>query len=247
MKKFSIVLSFIGIIGFIIFQFGNRTTEANGQQDLLTLAKILHDENIIINEWSLHAREKMETFQTAHAVEQHIDALQQEFSSWKWSNFDGKKHREVSAVSSGPTYQEKIRLLITPANEEFHAYLIYEVNGKQWSETSENFLKIGIAERISDIFRGKATIFSCIKGEFNDKLKTALPEYVNMLLEVLNGKEIEALQEDSFISMSAYSPLFAAELKGKSEKMNFQLALRNQGLGGKTSIVVGTPIITIEY
>ncbi|PLR76171.1 hypothetical protein CU633_17070 [Bacillus sp. V3-13] len=247
MKKLSIVLSFIGIIGFIIFQLGNRTTVANGQQDLLTLAKKLRDENIIISEWSLHAREKLETFQTAHDAEQYIDALQQEFSTWKWSNFDGKKHREVTAFLDGSNYQEKIRVLITPGNQEIHAYLIYEVNGKQWNEISENFLKIGIAERISDIFRGNTTIFSCIKGEFNDKLKTALPEYVNMLLEVLNGKKIEALQEDSFISVSAYSPLFAAELNGKSEKMNFQLALRNHGLGEKTTVVVGTPIITIEY
>ena len=29
--------------------------------------------------------------------------------------------------------------------------------------------------------------------------------------------------------------------------MNLQLGVRKQGLGAKTTIVVGTPIITIEY
>ena len=29
--------------------------------------------------------------------------------------------------------------------------------------------------------------------------------------------------------------------------MNLQLGLRKQGMGGKTTLVVGTPIITIEY
>ena len=60
-------------------------------------------------------------------------------------------------------------------------------------------------------------------------------------------KELEKLEETSFISASAYTPLFQESIEGTSGAMNLQVGIREEGLGGKTTLVVGTPIITIEY
>jgi hypothetical protein len=78
-------------------------------------------------------------------------------------------------------------------------------------------------------------------------MNEALPYYVSNLLDAFNAKEIEALKEESFISTSAYTPMFAERIETNKEAMNLQLAIRTEGLGGKTNIIVGTPIITIEY
>ena len=67
------------------------------------------------------------------------------------------------------------------------------------------------------------------------------------LLAVFKAKEVEALKEDAFISSSAYSTMFSESVEAGEKEMNVQLGIRNQGMGGKTTIVVGTPIITIEY
>ncbi|HVH96580.1 MAG TPA: YwmB family TATA-box binding protein, partial [Bacillus sp. (in: firmicutes)] len=46
---------------------------------------------------------------------------------------------------------------------------------------------------------------------------------------------------------TAYSPLFGETIQTMTDEINLQLGVRKQGLGGKTTIVVGTPIITVEY
>ena len=108
-------------------------------------------------------------------------------------------------------------------------------------------LDMEINKKISDIFRGKPTIFSCIKGEFSDKMNETLPYKVNHLLNAFQAKKVEALEEDDFISTSAYTPLFEERIDNSEKEMNVQIGLRTQDMGGKTTFVVGTPIITIEY
>ncbi|AIE61535.1 YwmB family TATA-box binding protein [Bacillus methanolicus] len=242
-KKITIFLSFFGIIGFILLQAGNKTTVANGLQDLSAMAKILQAKNIMINEWSLYAREKMDV----SLQEETAEKLMEQFSDWEWSTSSDAKHKEFTAISPSSMFQEKIRIVSSPENLQAPAYVIYEVKGPRWGIDAEAFLKNQFPERLTDIFRGNATIFSCIKGEFNDNIEKALPNNVKNLLHAFNGKEIEALKEDRFISLSAYSPLFTTSIKKNQDRLNLQIAVRNEGLGGKTTVVVGTPIITIEY
>ena len=78
-------------------------------------------------------------------------------------------------------------------------------------------------------------------------MSKSVSEHVNHLLQAFQAQEIESLQEDSFISTTAYSPLFGETIQTMTDEMNLQLGVRKQGLGAKTTIVVGTPIITVEY
>jgi TATA-box binding len=242
-KKISFIVSFIGIIGFIIFQTGNKATDANGLEELPAISEILQAENIMIHEWSLYAREKMD----AALQDDKAKELMEQFPDWEWSTSSDAKHKEYTAISASSEFQETIQLVSNPENHQAPAYVIYEVKGPSWGTNADIFLKKEISERMSDIFRGNATIFSCIKGKFNDKIETALPDNVNRLLKAFNGKEIEALKEDKFISVSAYSPHFTTSIKKNNDRMNLQIAVRNDGLGDITTVVVGTPIITIEY
>jgi len=49
------------------------------------------------------------------------------------------------------------------------------------------------------------------------------------------------------MSVSANSPMFTGSIENQRDNMNLQIGIRSERLGGKTTIVVGTPIITIEY
>lgn len=242
-KKITFILSFFGIIGFILLQAGNKTTVANGLQDLSDMAKILQAENIMINEWSLYAREKMD----ASFQEETAEDLMEQFSDWEWSTSSHEKHKEFKAISTSSKFREIIRIVSSSENLQAPAYVIYEVKGPRWGTDAESFMKNQFPERLSDIFRGNVTIFSCIKGEFNDNIEKAFPNNVNSLLHAFNGKEIEALKENKFISLTAYSPLFTTSINKNQDRMNLQIAVRNDGLGDKTAVVIGTPIITIEY
>ncbi|MGN7399365.1 YwmB family TATA-box binding protein [Cytobacillus praedii] len=246
MKKTKKIFAIVVLIGFMLVNLGNKTTVADGELDLLKIASVLQDENILISEWSLHAREKMEMLDEAE-IKEYTKELQQQFPNWEWSVQSSVGHSEAVAVLKHGNKTETIKILSTPIKDQYQTYVIYEVKGQGWNQKVQENLPKRIADRITDIFRGNATTFSCIKGEFNDKIDKTLPLEIKHLLAVFKAKEVEALKEDAFISSSAYSTMFSESVEAGEKEMNVQLGIRNQGMGGKTTIVVGTPIITIEY
>jgi hypothetical protein len=247
MKKLSFILSIFGIIGFIVLQAGNKTTVADAEQEIQTLVSVLQDEDILITGWSLYARESLENVNGQEDVKGLVEDLKAKLPNWTWTDGDGSNHGEIIAVSKSSRFQEKIKIISTDTNGQVHTYILYEVRGQSWNKNTEAFLNKNLPSRIFDIFRGNATTFSCIEGVINDKINSALPVYKSKLLKAFNAKEIEGLEEESFISTSAFSPLFDKSLSSEHD-MNMQLGLRKtERLGGKTTIVVGTPIITIEY
>jgi hypothetical protein len=235
MKKWSFNLVVIGIISFIVFQVGNRTIVADSDQDLLTLVSVLEDEHILINEWSLYSREMVENAEP-HQV---IAVLKDQFADWSWS----ESNETTTATSTSPNFHEQIKIVTSQS----HTYVMYEVKGQDWNEKSEAFVTKEWQEQLLTIFDGQASTFSCIKGEFGDKMDEALPVSMNGLLEAFDAEQIEALEEENFLSTSAYSSLFSGSIS-EDHDMNLQLGLRKpDGMGGNTTLVVGTPIITIEY
>lgn len=246
MKKTKKILAIVVLIGFMLVNLGNKTTVAVGELDLLKIASVLQDENILITEWSLHAREKMEMLDKVE-IKDYTKELKQQFPNWEWSVQTSKGHSEAVAVLKHGSETETIKILSTPIKDHFQTYVIYEVKGQGWDQKAEESLSKRMTDRITDIFRGNATTFSCIKGEFNDKIDKTLPLEIKHLLAVFKAKEVEALKEDAFIASSAYSTMFSESVEAGEKEMNVQLGIRNQGMGGKTTIVVGTPIITIEY
>ncbi|CAM3839489.1 YwmB family TATA-box binding protein [Mesobacillus zeae] len=247
MKKLLLLVSFFGIIGFVMLQAGNRTTVADSGQVLPKLAEVLGDEHILINGWSIYARERMEDVQTQQDLDNLVSGLKSKLPEWTWKQEESKQQRTLTAVSDSTRHQEKLKIITTDTDGRLHTYVMYEVRGHSWNDKTETFLNTEIKNRLFDIFREKAKVFSCIKGELSDKMDTSLPIYMKRLLKSFDAEELEALKEHSFISTSAFSPLFDTSMTDE-HKMNLQLGIRKtQDMGGKTTIVVGTPIITIEY
>lgn len=246
MKKSNFVLAAIGFICFMIVTFESKATVAEGSQDLLKIAAIFQDENILINEWSLYAREKVENLNSSDEVSDYVEKLKQKHTEWDWTSKTSKDHVETAAVLKSGSRTEIIKILSTPTAGEFQTYVIYEVKGHKFGPEAEKQLPELFESRLSDIFRGNVTVFSCLKGEFSVKIDETLPK-MEQLLDSFQAKEIESLKEENFIAASAYSTMFTNEIDTKEGQMNLQIGMRSQGLGAKTTLVVGTPILTIEY
>lgn len=246
MGKAKLVLIVIGIICIMMINMGNQTTIAEGELDLVTIASTLQDENIIIREWSLYAREKMENIQSIEDVMNYIGKMKQQFPDWEWNITSTKRHLEAVAVLKMEGKTESIKIS-TPIKGPVQAYVLYEVKGLDWNQQLQFELQQQMSNRISDIFRGNPIYFSCMKGEFNDKMNKTLSKKMERVLNAFQAKEIEGLKEETFLSTSAYSTMFKGSVKTNENEMNLQIGIRHQGLGGKTTLVVGTPIVTIEY
>ncbi|HWO98815.1 MAG TPA: YwmB family TATA-box binding protein, partial [Bacillus sp. (in: firmicutes)] len=70
---------------------------------------------------------------------------------------------------------------------------------------------------------------------------------VRQLLNEFRAEPRESLVEESFVSMSAYTEMWEEALPTEQHRMNLQIGMRKMGMGGETTLVVGTPIITSEY
>jgi hypothetical protein len=247
MKNKTMYIVLFLMVGFIIFQIGNRTVVSAGERDtdLKKLVTALKNENILLTEWSFYAREHLVNLKSADEVKEYAQKLKQRYPNWEWSESNTSQKWEVSAKSpTSKHHQELLQIMATHTNKPVDAYIVYRVSGDKWNEASESFFTSDqYKNRLNDIFHGIPTIFSCIKGEFGDKMYTSLPKAMNHLLKIFNAKEIEALKEDNFMSVTAESPSFADSIKNR----NLQIGVRSEGLGAKTTVVVGTPIITIEY
>jgi hypothetical protein len=258
MKRNSkILLSVMAIISLILVVIGNRTTEANGgissfsqnEMNLIKIGSIFEAEDILLKEWTFYAREQLNGMKTEQEVKAYAKKLKEKFPEWEWTETSTSQKWEVTAIS--PTanhHKETLQIMATHTKQPVTAYIVYSVNGNKWNKSQEAFFTNNqFKTRLTDIFLGKPTIFSCMKGTVDDTMVKALPLTVNHLLSVFNAKEIEALKEETFMSVSANSPMFQDSIENQRNNMNLQIGIRSEGLGGKTTIVVGTPIITIEY
>ncbi|MEH7074329.1 YwmB family TATA-box binding protein [Neobacillus drentensis] len=252
-RKSQILLSVVTIISLILVVIGNQTTEAYGifdkEMDLMKIGSILEAENILLDEWTFYAREHLDSMKSEQEVKDYAKELQAKFPDWEWSVNNTSQKWEVTAVS--PTsnhHKEMLQIMATHTKQPVNAYIVYSISGKEWnSATKALFTTSQFKSRLTDIFRGKPTVFSCMKGTVGDKIDEALPATANHLLSKFKAKEIEALKEETFMSVSANSPLFTGSIENQRDNMNLQIGIRSEGLGAKTTIVVGTPIITIEY
>ena len=258
-------LYMISIISLILVVMGNRTTEAmssflksekqdslilpKGADDLAKISSILQSEHILLDDWSFYAREHVTSMKSMEEMQDYAKKLQQKFPNWKWSVTNTSQKWQVTAISpTSKHHQEMLQLMSSHTKQHVDAYIVYSVRGSEWNKATEGFFTTKtFRNRISDIFRGKPTVFSCMKGVFSDKIETVLSKKAGRIMSDFKAKEIEALKEENFMSVSASSPMFTGSIDHKLNNMNLQIGLRSEGLGGKTTIVVGTPIITIEY
>jgi len=249
MRKNIFFIALTILMGLGVLAFGNNITNAKAQLDLLTINDYLKKEkNITINEWSLYAREKLENAQKNMDTKEYQKVLNKKFPGLKWQESKNKQSRILRAIiSSDEMVEETITISTSLTTKLPQTYVIYEVKGNDLTKFRKGERQKEIEANISAIFQEKPAIFSCIKGEFNDKINKSLPYYVNHFLKAFQAKQVEALKEDEFISVSAYTQIFEEKVNNSNEAINVQVGIRKQGMGGKTTFVVGTPIITIEY
>lgn len=235
------------MVGLVLFQLENRTAVSAQEQDLdlLKMVSVFKTEHILLDEWSFYAREHLVDLKSEKEVKEFAHGIQQKFPDWKWTESSTNEKWELKAQSPTSNFhQEMIQIMSTRTNHSTDAYTIYRISAPKWNKLSETFFTSKqYKKRLSSIFYEKPMIFSCINGEFSGKMNSALPKTVANLLATFKAKEIESLKEDNFVSVTAHSPLFTESIDNR----NLQIGVRSEGLGAKTTVVIGTPIITIEY
>ncbi|WP_157796293.1 YwmB family TATA-box binding protein [Bacillus xiapuensis] len=234
-KKWMCIL----FICFIAMIYGNNTTAGSQIDSLLVLTDAVQKENGHIEEWSIHIREHL----TAEESEAAAAKLQSYLSGWTFSK--GNEMEWLTAKQEEQKLRQKFQLLSTDAADDTYIlqYTVTSADEKQ----IRTFIKQQLEEIMLEIFHKNPRVFTCLKGSFDGKIEEVLPNQLRALVTGLEAKELEAVTEKGFYSVSAYSKLFNESLPLPSHQMNLQIGLRKKGLGAETNFVIGTPIITVEY
>lgn len=224
------------IIMLYFITYTNETNE-NRMIDLEQLTSVVQDTNGMINEWSLYAREPIELSTNKQVIEK-AKWLQKQFPEMNWSKTE--TNQSVKWMGQLTTAEEiETITLIYSKNEQ--SFLLYQLEGQ--GHPSKNVYD---AKKMNTLFMTEPTVFSCIKGVFIEGFAEASKYTMDEIIYKLQAMEMESLREETFISISAYSPSFTHAIPLKEDEMNVQLALR-QTNEGETEFIIGTPILVIEY
>ncbi|MEI5909109.1 YwmB family TATA-box binding protein [Bacillus spongiae] len=246
LKKRFIILIVIGC--FFLWFAENMSIAANNySQDIEKLADAMQVIDGRVEEWSLFTRER-KNFSTIKEFTHFVENMQDKFPNAEWQEKRENEQLIIKAHING-TFTEELTFIYNDSQQ--HAtvgFITYELRGNQWDKVTLKEVNKIVNGRVFQLFSGNTAFFTCLKGSINDTLEEVLENQKKPLLSILNGKEMEVLHEEDFYSISIYSEDFEqiVPLKGQ-KKMNVQIGLREDRMGYETSVVIGTPIITIEY
>ncbi|MFG6119479.1 YwmB family TATA-box binding protein [Thalassobacillus sp. B23F22_16] len=217
---------------------GVKNTE---EMPLYAITEHLKNQGIEVDGWNVMAKESFPS--------QHLEELQaqieEELPEAEWQQASDRNSIKYSMTN--PQKKEGIVetfIVIVPREKSNHIELIYKITGTSWGEASEHYLTNYFFVKKGRIFTENVAIFSCAKAEFNGIIDDVL--VYQKLRQALDIKTIESINETDFTSISGYTPEWEQTIPLPEGAMNVQFAVR-KGLGAKTSITVGTPIITSEY
>lgn len=241
------MLTYILFSSLLVMVWGNSVSVAKNQLDIVKIAEHLEkEENVNIEKWSVFAREVNNEIATKEDFEREVHALKQKYPEFQWSFADEDDAWKAEATfSHGSHLTESIRMVTTKEHANIVTYIIYEVKGDKWDKGYPSFLFTTFENRMNGIFLGTPSVFACMEGHISDNMNSALSTRMEKLLQRFKASQIEGVEEENFVSISAHSTLFTQSLTNTD--INMQLGLRTDGLGARTSFVIGTPIITFEY
>jgi hypothetical protein len=225
----------------VIFLYGFQTmSKGKSNGDNISQIVEVYDKNgIEVESWGMYTRETL----NMGSLQDAVAYIEEKLGTLQWEMNDKKS----VALIHHSTHTERIVLATTHAKNEKKIQLMYEVKGDKSDKKEWEALSKVIRKQIDNIFPVYPIIFSCVKGVFGDKIEGVLQKQAQNLLTDFQAESIESLDEGTFVSVSAYTKKWNDALPTKKDKMNLQLGIRQDEKSEKTTITVGTPIITSEY
>ena len=245
-KNFALQMSVFVIMAFFIPSFMTVLAPVANESDLHKLIRVIEDNEGKVTEWSIIARESLDLNFSTEDLLQKMNRWEEQFPQFSWEKVQSPDRLEITGTFSGTDYEESLRIVANLKENTLNGFTLYELKGTSWNSNAETIIN---EKRtiIPQLFQYSPIIFSCIKGEFADKVDVAARKKALDLTDAFDGKIIEQLNEDDFVTITAKSPKFNQILKSESGRFNLQIAVRKGMPGEKTSFTVGTPIITTEY
>lgn len=243
-KNLYFVFIFIFLFGFLLSVWHTERTNAERHDiHVEEIVEQFQQQNIDVAEWSIFA--KFSFSQKSKKVKR----IYTQFRQFNWSYLESGNFEKWTGTyyNSDKQITETLQIIKPHAKASPKIQVIYEATGKRWNGRAWMKLERYFNRHIFDKIPGNPTFFTCVKGYTDDKMKGVLFFEANNLLKRFHAKPVESLNEQRFVSISGFTNDWDHSIKTKNGKMNIQISLRSAGMGERTTVTVGTPIITTEY
>lgn len=242
MKKQNFLL-LVCMVSVILIFIKEVKAEIN-DNEIVQMTEIAKQQNIKINKWSMFIKEPIATYNSLSVINKKIKEVKTEEKGYTWTKAQFKEdHYKIIGERIRPllNIEEKILIIYFPMSEKYNLSITYDVKGSEWN--IENWSKI------SNLYKSKLEEFSAFYTvEGTTSIDKPLYIEATNLLTNFSGKTVQSLNEENFVSLSAYTPHWNSKLPlGKNQYMNLQIAYRNSNDSNNTKVTIGTPIITSEY
>ncbi len=246
-KKITLIFCFLCLLFSGALKTNLAQAHSNELEKLPKLIHVLKDQGAKVKTWSLYTREQGSA-NSIEEVKKQAQQLKKAFPDDQWTYKNEKMDSRYVGKRIDPKTNttETLTLLVYPRQNAYQTYLIYVVSGSKWEDQMwKETLDKTVSKNLQSIFKDQQRqIFACTTGVFGDKMNVGLSQKSNSILRELHAHPVEADQEQTFTSVSAYTELWDDSIISQGKAINVQIGIRKDQ---KTTVTLGTPIITTEY
>ncbi|EPZ61221.1 hypothetical protein H477_0146 [[Clostridium] sordellii ATCC 9714] len=173
-----------------------------------------------------------------------ISSLGLEESNIKWIE---NKNKAQSQVYAQIEEKDKNISIIVANKSKNESYIIVDIlENKVYKDIVDIYR---VVENSLNIHSDRVDIYTCLAGEYEKKLQ--VNKYDDILQKILynmNAKEIDRVEEENFISITAFSKDIKTDyIEYLGNKVNLNIGIRYSENEEKTMIYIATPIIKLDY
>lgn len=173
-----------------------------------------------------------------------INNLGLEETDIKWEKAWNHQEKQVYAQVN---HEEKAISISCIKKSDKEAYIMVDIlENKVYKSIVDIYT---ILENTLSKYTNDIEVNTCISGEYSKKLQIGnYDDIFKKILYNMNAEEIDRVQEENFISITAYSKVLKENyLEYYGHKINLNIGMRYSEDDDKTIIYVATPIIKLDY
>ncbi|UOF91559.1 YwmB family TATA-box binding protein [Fodinisporobacter ferrooxydans] len=165
-----------------------------------------------------------------------------------YSSSDGS--RNVYQIRGSWGTSTKVSMILTSmkfpgSNPQTTLVIRAESKSGNRTQLSNDIEKIKKTTALTNV---RPQISTCIEGFVSDRMnKVETNALISKTFKSVQATEVEGVKSDLVTSISAYSPMSQDYILTNGKKMNLQVAVHYDSYRHRTQVLVGSPIVTIEY
>ncbi|QDP41647.1 YwmB family TATA-box binding protein [Radiobacillus deserti] len=239
-SRFILVVTVI-LVGIVSSFNSLRSVSSSHLTELKDMVSVVEAQGLEVEEWEIQMKESLSRMD----YPQMLQTLHTELASYEFWMEDGEKALKFIWDNPHKSQQGNERfIMLVPNAQEQDVQMTYVVSGTNWTKSTEAYYSKTIDDKINVVFSEKMSKYTCLTTMSSDKINSV--DFFETLKEKLKVQPLKNMKENDFEVLSGYTPHWSSSIPIADGQMNVQAAART-GLGGKTTITIGTPIITTEY